>query len=436
MRILHYTLGFPPFRSGGLVFYAKELMDEQIKQGHEILALYPGEVNIFTNKTSIKSDKSSKFQKYQIINSLPLPIFGGIKSPKDFKQEVSIEIYLDFLKQTKPDVIHVHTLMGIHLEFFLAACELSIPLVYTTHDYFGLAPEPNFYFNGNSYDSANTIENWILASTNSMDTWKLRIFQANFYPLVKNKIKKITKLLNNNKINMSIRNGLQDIISENIKENYLGLKEYYLKIFTLIDFFHFNSKTSEEVFKNNINVDINGKVITITNSSIMDSNASGTNKEYSRKTRLAYIGPDKDYKGFCSFIDLASNLSAEDFEFHTYGYDSRSELVNIIQHGRYDRYKISEMYRNIDILIVPSKWKETFGLIVIEALSNNTPVLVSENVGAKDLIPEKYIFVDLEDLVQIIVGQEINLSDFDFKVKKMSMHGKEILSIYSEVIKA
>lgn len=30
MKILHYTLGFPPLRSGGLVAYANDIMQEQI----------------------------------------------------------------------------------------------------------------------------------------------------------------------------------------------------------------------------------------------------------------------------------------------------------------------------------------------------------------------------------------------------------------------
>ena len=44
---------------------------------------------------------------------------------------------------------------------------------------------------------------------------------------------------------------------------------------------------------------------------------------------------------------------------------------------------------NIDMVIVPSVWHETFGFTVLEALSYGVPVLVSENVGAKDLIVQE-----------------------------------------------
>ena len=49
----------------------------------------------------------------------------------------------------------------------------------------------------------------------------------------------------------------------------------------------------------------------------------------------------------------------------------------------------------MDLLVVPSLWKETFSLITLEALSYGVPVLVSENVGAKDIIntyDENFIF--------------------------------------------
>ena len=37
-EILHYTLGFQPQRTGGLVKYAEDLILEQIAQGHQVTA--------------------------------------------------------------------------------------------------------------------------------------------------------------------------------------------------------------------------------------------------------------------------------------------------------------------------------------------------------------------------------------------------------------
>lgn len=37
MKIIHYFLGFPPYRSGGLTKYAFDLMKAQVNDGHEVL---------------------------------------------------------------------------------------------------------------------------------------------------------------------------------------------------------------------------------------------------------------------------------------------------------------------------------------------------------------------------------------------------------------
>ncbi|EKG9127492.1 glycosyltransferase, partial [Enterococcus faecium] len=158
-----------------MVKYSLDLMEEEQRQGNQIYSLYPGRYSPL-KKTHIRYEKKldTGIIVYELINSLPLPLYGGISDPEEFFKSVSKKIYKDFLKKLRLDIIHVHTLMGIHKEFFVAAKELGIKICYTTHDYFGLAPEPNFFINGKSYDKDNSIANWKLASTNALSVKKLR----------------------------------------------------------------------------------------------------------------------------------------------------------------------------------------------------------------------------------------------------------------------
>lgn len=57
----------------------------------------------------------------------------------------------------------------------------------------------------------------------------------------------------------------------------------------------------------------------------------------------------------------------------------------------YDRYNYSELetiFENTDVLVVPSVWYETFGYTVLEALSYGVPVIMSDTVGAKDILTD------------------------------------------------
>lgn len=430
MKILHYTLGFPPARSGGLVGYAIDVMQEQVNQGHSVYALFPGRVNMINKKMYIKEGKFTGIPTYELINSLPLPIFGGIKSPKDFMKTVPEKEFDKFLKKINPDIIHVHTLMGIPKEFFKVAKKKKIQIVFTSHDYFGLAPEPNFFFGKTSYDDNNTVDTWCAASSNAMSTMKLRVFQLRLYPLIRY-LKNIV-MRSRKKKQVNKNSSISVEYSDKLKKEYGALKAYYVSIFNLIDKFHFNSSVAYEVYKYNLKDLKKYDILTITNASIIKKSHSNNKiqKEIKPKTVIAYIGPDKYFKGFYEFIELKNKLNSNpEYEFHTYGYSEKKHIAGISQHGRYVSHQLVDIYNSIDILIVPSKWKETFGLIVLEAVAHNTKVYVSANVGAKDILPKSNIYVSLDDLINKITHDS---GTFGNKIKCEKKHVEELIEFYQK----
>ncbi|MGP1589516.1 glycosyltransferase [Oribacterium sp. oral taxon 102] len=55
-------------------------------------------------------------------------------------------------------------------------------------------------------------------------------------------------------------------------------------------------------------------------------------------------------------------------------------------HSRYAYAELEKIFEDTDILVAPSIWYETFGFTVLEALSYGIPVIISGNVGAKDIL--------------------------------------------------
>lgn len=51
MKILHYILGFPPMRGGGLTRYVVDLMHAEKELGHDVYAMYPGNFSFFFEET-------------------------------------------------------------------------------------------------------------------------------------------------------------------------------------------------------------------------------------------------------------------------------------------------------------------------------------------------------------------------------------------------
>ena len=66
----------------------------------------------------------------------------------------------------------------------------------------------------------------------------------------------------------------------------------------------------------------------------------------------------------------------------------KSEYMKI--HDRYNYNELKDIFNMTDILVVPSIWYETFGFTAAEALSYGVQVIVSENVGAKDVLDNQF----------------------------------------------
>ena len=81
---------------------------------------------------------------------------------------------------------------------------------------------------------------------------------------------------------------------------------------------------------------------------------------------------------------------------NVYSQSAEADKEFVKKNMPYDSAELSQVMDNNDVVVVPSLWRETFSLLVLEAISYGVPVIVSQNVGAKILL-EQY-----EQIGQII----------------------------------
>lgn len=459
MKILHYLLGIPPVRSGGLVKYALDLAEAEQKLGDKIVLLFPGRSSCFRRKTEInKSKKVTWTNAYEIYNAMPIPE-RGIKDIEPFIQDErndeNTRVYRDFLEYIKPDIIHVHSLMGISKKFFTVAKELKIAIIYTTHDYFGLCPKINLLYEGQvCLNQSGENCGYCCRDIEDIRKWDIILYKI-YIKLINLKIirtvmkqEKIVRALSEIKKQLGNVPSKSDnsIIEENDGDYYF-LKKYYAEIFQSIDVFHFNSKQTEEIFRKNININY-GQVIDITHRDIKDVRHK---KKFGKLLRISYLGTLQYIKGFYLLKDALDELYLErkDFILNVF-FSSRQEKDEYIcYHAPYSYNKLEEIMYETDLLVVPSICMETFGFVVKEAISYGVPCLITENVGAKDWI-RKYngisivteatkeallsslrcIYDDrsiLENINNEILNMEYNFSFID--------HVNEIRRLYTKTIR-
>ncbi|NCE77808.1 glycosyltransferase [Turicibacter sp. TS3] len=454
MRILHYTLGLPPYRSGGLTKYTNDLMKEQSHHGDDVYLLFPGHLKVKNYKIAIKHYKRvNNIKVYELINPLPVPLLKGIQNPKAFMQSTDYRVYIDFLKLNNIEIINLHTLMGLHKEFLIAAKELNIPIVYTTHDYFGLCPKVNF-LDSNSHICRERDSNKCANCNLGADSLKkIRILQSKEYRMIKNLgiIDKLKILKSNNSRESTQNNTLSH--STNIQSNkYELLLEYYKEIFSLVDRFIFNSQIAKKIYNEFLGGGIKGDIVSITHKDIKDNRQKRS--LLSNRLRLTYLGPDKPYKGYNLLIDSMRRLNELGYTniiLNIYGNTSCKGRIaeNVEVYGKYNYGDLEKIFNQTDVLVVPSRWYETFGFITLEAISYGIPVLLTDKVGSKDILKgnlNKGIIIqdNIEELVKTLIKlyedktliekMNHNILNDEFNMN-LSKHYQEINSLYNKILK-
>jgi len=169
MNILHYNLGLSPQRSGGLTKYSLDLMVEQTKD-HCISLLYPCAYRPFCKRISWRRAEDYKgVACYHLCNSFPIPLLFDIDNPKAFyKGRFMDDVDMERLyAELSPDVFHVHTLMGLPKELLVFFKAKGVRLVFTTHDYYGLGANANFYDEDSLFYTPNRKSVFYLRMRNS-----------------------------------------------------------------------------------------------------------------------------------------------------------------------------------------------------------------------------------------------------------------------------
>ena len=429
MKILHYSLGFPPYRSGGLTKFSMDLMREQIREVHDVSLLWPGEIKLFGTGISVKKGSSvDGIKSYEVINPLPVSYDEGIKDFDAFINVGDISVYDNFLDELKPDVIHVHTLMGLHKSLLESAKKRNIRLVFTTHDFFPICPKVTMFRKGKICDSIESCEECGVCNNTALSLKKIKILQSPAYRTAKDSpiVKKLRKQHRDDYLGDDT--GRDENGSVGAADDFRKLRDHYGEMLKLMDVIHYNSNVTKAAYEKVFEL---GKsvIVPITHSDISDRRKT---KDFSSDVlRIRYLGAQSGAKGYLVLKDGLDKLWQERQDFCL---DVHFEPVQkepyMKSHDRYSYSELEDVFDNTDVLIAPSIWYETFGFTVLEALSYGVPVIISDTVGAKDIMAEG-VGIVIEGISGDKIAQTIGGLDRD-KLKEMNriiLEKQEILTM-------
>lgn len=135
-------------------------------------------------------------------------------------------------------------------------------------------------------------------------------------------------------------------------------------------------------------------------------------------TVISFIGQIRNIKGVDLFIDLAKNMAGKkciflivgrcrdpDIISDTYTEESLQKSIGDAENIKYIGYRqdVENLYRSSDIIVMPSRWDEPFGLINIEAGAARRPIVATRVGGIPEIIShgENGFLVDRDDLAAL-----------------------------------
>ena len=376
-----------------------DLIEQQLMDGHQAALVWPGQISIFHRKVVIKDrgiaaipGRTCKVQSFEIINPLPVPYDEGITEFCAFEKNDGQEAYEQFLSVFQPDIIHLHTLMGLHGSFLEIAAKKQIRRVFTAHDYFPVCPKVTMFCQGQVCSSARSCADCAACNTTALSLRKIRILQSPLYRLLKNTaiVRRLRAHHRNRYLgrDMGMETGQKEALTAgNAAENaanYKKLRNHYYSLLKSTDMIHYNSSVTKSVYEDYFTLPASA-TINLSHGDILDRRKK---KVFAPDLlRLTYLGQQSEAKGFFLLQGALDELWEIKKSFCLNLYftpKKRSAYMKI--HTGYSYTELERIFDQTDLLVAPSIWKETFGYVVLEALSYGVPVLISNHVGARDIL--------------------------------------------------
>lgn len=395
MRIAHYSLGFPPARRGGMTVYCMDLMAEQVLRGHEVSLIWPGSLKGRGYRCSIAERSRHQLAgggscgSYEIRNPLPVPLVDGVSDPSWQLIGKDMSVFDRFFAENTYDILHLHTVMGMPRELVQAAQRNGVRVVFTTHDYFPICGKLILFRDGDVCLDDDNCRECCRCNAGGLSVAKMRLLQSPLYGLLK-ETKPVRALRSRHNEHVDDRQQAEgDETNVENASHYRTLREANVALLNSLDAIFYNSKLTQEVYSRYGINNPKSWVLHVSNSGIVDHRQL-VRADGQERLRLGYFGGPTSHKGrdlLTEACDLLWQGGIRGFELHTFG-DYDVERPYAIAHQAFARDDLQNAMTFVDVAVIPSRCYETFGFVASEAMSFGRPVVISNRVGARDLVED------------------------------------------------
>lgn len=383
-KILYVNTVYPPSAIGGATVVMKNIIDEIGKNYSERY-----EVTVFTCDTENPVPNQLREYEYNGINVTALSIPASPDLEWKYKDAEIERIFSDYLDYRKPDLIHFHSMQRLTASPLKAAADHNIPYIVSVHDAW-----------------------WISDHQFLIDVDREPVNEIQRNPLIAART--------SNDIVSTLERAEYLAYALRLSSSLLGVSEYQAGLYRA------NGFANTIVNKNGVSMPVATQG-TASNLSLI---------------RLAYVGGVCAHKGYYFLKNVFSSSHFESIRLKVIDFNVSEgftehwgknivEIIPPVEMG-----EMKEFYNSIDVLVAPSLWPESFGLVTREAALMGKWVIASNAGGlAEDIVEDEdgHVFQigESDRLHEILSGINNNIKKYQQPPCRSSK--KEITTVSMQV---
>jgi glycosyltransferase involved in cell wall biosynthesis len=363
------------------------------KRTAELLMQAGHTVSVFTRSSKELSGLRGSLQAF----------FCGIYSPgviRDFKRT---------LQEFRPDVVHAHEVYPLITPWIFRVCKKrGVPVVMTCHDYRLSCPVATHFRDGNiCFECAGGHEFCCLRHNCCSSRFKSLAYA------LRNRVARLFRLFSFVDLFLTPSEKAKEILCQ-----YSGLSpDQVVAVGNPVPVISNGHKKHENTQKEEST----------------DNCELITDNRRPAGGYVAYAGRFEPEKGFALLLEaMAGTGLSLKVAGDASAYPVSARIPDFVEFaGHLDRSGMGTFYRQARLLVVPSLWDETFGLVVAEALSCGTPVIVSDLGALAEVAGSGGLVVPAGDIVALREAV-FRLWNDAALCRQMAQSGREYVKQYSD----
>jgi len=389
LSLLYVVHGFPPDTWAGTEIYTLNIAKEMQRRGHSVAVLTRAPAAGDEPEFTVREDE---FEGLRVLRMTHRLDHANLR--ESFKKRGPEVVFQRILAQVRPDVVHFQHLIHTSVGLVDLARAAGAGTVVTCHDYWGLCSRVQMIRPDGSLCPSNMGSGCYLCVKERALGQVERM--------------KALDAVGGGAVLKTLAAAVGDIGPEGLKhrvKDYAWTRERERVVpaaYAAADLRISPSRFLREVYLGS--GDFDPHTFLFSDNGMRTDHVEALRKEPDPdgKVRFGFIGSVVWYKGVGVLVDAMRRLGeaglGDRVHLHVHGgFDPASdphhaevaeaaEGAPVTFHGRFDNARLSEVYRDIDVLVVPSLWYENSPITIHEAFLTETPVLASGIGGMAEFV--------------------------------------------------